>query len=54
MVQQDQFRGGVIEDLNAHLANFLEIYDTIKMNGVTKDVIRWRLLPFSLRDKAKV
>ena len=32
---------------------FLEICDTMKMNSVTEDVIRLRLFPFSLRDKAR-
>ncbi|XP_068666527.1 uncharacterized protein [Aristolochia californica] len=32
---------------------FLEIYDTVKINGVTEDTIRLRLFPFSLRDKAR-
>ncbi|KAI3448699.1 hypothetical protein Pfo_005364 [Paulownia fortunei] len=33
MVQQNQFGESVVEDPNAHLAIFLEIYDTIKTNG---------------------
>ena len=32
---------------------FLEIYDIVKMNGVTEYAIRLRLFPFSLRDKAR-
>ena len=52
MVEQAQFRSP-LDDPNMHLAMFLEIYDTVKMNGVTEDTIRLRLFPFSLRDKAK-
>ncbi|XP_022861677.1 uncharacterized protein LOC111382049 [Olea europaea var. sylvestris] len=53
MVQQNQFGGAPTEDPNAHLGSFLEICDTVKMNGVTEDAIRLRLFSFSLRDKAK-
>ena len=53
MVQQAQFSGSPLDDSNIHLVMFLEICDTVKMNGVTEDTIRLRLFPFSLRDKAR-
>ena len=43
-----------MEDPNAHLANFSEICDTIKLNRICDDAIKFRLFPFSLHDKAKV
>ncbi|KAK6161180.1 hypothetical protein DH2020_004561 [Rehmannia glutinosa] len=53
MVQQNQFGGFATEDPNSHLAHFIQICNTIKMNGVSDDAIRLRLFPFSLRDKAR-
>ena len=41
------------DDANAHITNFLEICDTFRHNGVFDNVVRLRLFPFSLRDRAK-
>ena len=40
MVQQAQFRGTPVEDQNLHLSVFLEMCDTLKLNGVSSDTIR--------------
>jgi hypothetical protein len=53
MVQQSLFCGKASEDANAHLHQFLEICSTITIRGVTQDVVRLRLFPFSLLGKAK-
>ncbi|XP_040999874.1 uncharacterized protein LOC121245985 [Juglans microcarpa x Juglans regia] len=53
MMQQAQFSGSPFDNPNIHLVMFLEICDTVKINGVTEDTIRLRPFPFSLRDKAR-
>ncbi|XP_074343484.1 uncharacterized protein LOC141682685 isoform X1 [Apium graveolens] len=54
MIQNSvQFGGSPIEDTNMHIRDFIEICDTFKFNGVSKDAIKLKLFPFSLRDKAK-
>ena len=53
MVQASPFYGKASEDANAHLQNFLEVSNTINPKGTTMDIVRLRLLPFSLLEKAK-
>ncbi|XP_073063937.1 uncharacterized protein [Primulina eburnea] len=53
MVQQNQFGGAATTDLHLHLRTFLEITDTVKINGASDEIIRLRLFSFSLRDHAR-
>ena len=53
MAQASPFCGKPNEDANAHLLNFLELCKTVTIRGVTADIIRLRLFPFSLLGKAK-
>ncbi|XP_047953338.1 uncharacterized protein LOC125199322 [Salvia hispanica] len=52
-VEQTPFAGRATEDANRHLSKFVEIANTLKLNGVDDDAIRVRLFPFSLIDSAK-
>ena len=51
-VQQNQFSGGSMDDPNLHLSMFLQYTDIVKNIGVSQEVIRLCLFPFSLRDGA--
>lgn len=53
LVQKEQFGGSPLEDHNSHIANFLQLCDTMKVNKASYDVIWLWLFPFSLRDKSK-
>ncbi|GMI67761.1 hypothetical protein HRI_000445400 [Hibiscus trionum] len=48
-----QFGGTAIEDAWQHLRGFLDICRAFKIHGVHQDVLRLRLFPYSLRDRAK-
>ena len=53
MLQNIQLHGLPNENLNMHLTNFIEVCDTVKYNGVTEEVLRLRLFPLLLSDRAK-
>ena len=53
MLHNIQFHGLPNENLNAHLTSFIEVCDIVKYNGVTKEALRMRLYPLSLRYRAK-
>jgi hypothetical protein len=53
MVQHNSYGGSPMEDPHEHIRNFLEYCNTLKCNGVTPDVIRMQLFPFSLKNGAK-
>ena len=53
MLHNIQFHGLPSENPNAHLISFIEVYDTVKYNGVTEEALRLRLFPLSLSDRAK-
>jgi hypothetical protein len=53
MVQASPFCSKPNEDANAHLQNFLELCKTVVIRGITADIIRLHLFPFSLLGKVK-
>ena len=54
MVQQSQSGDSSMEDPNLELVVFLEVCDTLKINGASTDAIRVCLFLFSLGDKVRV
>ncbi|KAL5555381.1 hypothetical protein UlMin_037617 [Ulmus minor] len=54
MIQSSVHFGGLAnDDPNLYIANFMEICDTFKRNGVSDDTIQLHLFLFSLQNKAK-
>ncbi|KAL4368363.1 hypothetical protein GQ457_05G021060 [Hibiscus cannabinus] len=48
-----QFGGLTHEDARQHLRSFIEVCDSFRQQGVHEDVLRLKLFPYSLRDKAR-
>ena len=48
------FHGMERENPYSHMREFEEVYNTFKEETVTVDLMRLKLLPFTLKDKAKI
>ncbi|KAK8666070.1 hypothetical protein V6N13_006222 [Hibiscus sabdariffa] len=48
-----QFGGSPAENARQHLKSFLEICNSFKIHGVSNDVLKLKIFPYSLTDKAK-
>ncbi|KAK8600528.1 hypothetical protein V6N12_050381 [Hibiscus sabdariffa] len=48
-----QFGGSPAENARQHLKSFLEICNSFKIHGVSNDVLKLKLFPYSLTDKAR-
>ncbi|KAK8609242.1 hypothetical protein V6N13_025548 [Hibiscus sabdariffa] len=48
-----QFGGSLADNARLHLKSLLEVCNSFKIHGVFNDVLKLKLFPYSLRDKAK-
>jgi hypothetical protein len=53
LVQQNQFGGSATEDASVHLNTFSEICGMMHIEDVQQHIVKLRLFPFLLREKAK-
>ncbi|KAJ9546990.1 hypothetical protein OSB04_019533 [Centaurea solstitialis] len=53
MVQEMNFNGSGTSDPHRHIETFLEACDLFKMKGISDNIVRLRLFPFTLTEGAK-
>jgi hypothetical protein len=53
LIMKEQFSGTSTDDVAAHLNNFVKLCEIQKYKDVKSDIIKLKLFPFSLREKAK-
>ena len=51
---KEQFSGSPNQDAASHLNTFIELCDMQKKKDVDNDIVKLKLFPFSLRDRAKI
>jgi hypothetical protein len=53
LVMKEQFSGASSDDVAAHLNNFVKLCEMQKYKDVDDNIIKLKLFPFSLRERAK-
>ena len=54
LVMKDPFSGLPIEDAATHLNSFIDLCEMQKKKDMDNNIVKLKLFPFSLRDRAKV